>query len=277
MIRYCLIIVAAFLLSSPVAAQIPRAGGSGDTDYCASCHEALKGKAQAPVSQWRASVHAGKGRKCSICHGGDSSVNDRFRAKTREAKYIGKPDRRAVSEFCGRGECHAEALAQFKRGPHFQTARRIGEPSCSSCHGVHDVRRSSGGIINEKSCAACHPAEKAVEFAKTVSEIERGFTEVDRTIAFLKEKRAETETFEKRLRDVRSMYRQLVHIFSAHEMEFTVRLIKTEMASLNAETASKAGLVRRLDLLYLIMFGLGMAIIAWVLLYTAITYARRKR
>jgi len=46
---------------------------------------------------------------------------------------------------------------------------------------------------------------------------------------------------------------------------------------LKAEAASRAGLVRRLDLLYLIMFGLGMAIIAWVLLYTVITYARRKR
>ncbi|HPG52659.1 MAG TPA: hypothetical protein PLL11_18940, partial [Spirochaetota bacterium] len=66
-------------------------------------------------------------------------------------------------------------------------------------------------------------------------------------------------------------------VFSREDMETTQRIIMLEIASLDEETTTKVSSLQRMDLLYLVMLGFGLAIIAGVSIYSAVMYSRRKK
>jgi cytochrome c553 len=253
-------------------------GGGNETDYCVSCHEAEGNqRLKKPVDEWRKSVHATLGKKCSLCHGGDPTVNDKVKAKSKLANFMGKPPKKTISEFCGRDGCHVLALEQFKRGPHYETVQKSGEPGCSSCHGAHNIQRSSIDIITVDSCVSCHPAEYSKNIISVIAGIDRHFTAIDGNVNFITEKQGEVKNLKERINNARHLFHQFVHVFSKQEMETTRKILDMEMQSLDSETRMKVASIRRLDVLYLAMLVFGLAIVGGISTYSIVMYGKRKK
>jgi hypothetical protein len=247
-------------------------------DTCVSCHDAQAVDAlKKPVTEWRASVHSGPGKKCSLCHGGDPGAADKLAAHSVKANFTGKPAGKASPEFCGRAGCHSTALEQFRRGPHYPSVQKSGEPACTSCHGVHNVQRSSVEVISAKSCTACHQADYSRDMVKLITGIDKSIGAIDRSITILTDKHADVTGLQNRLSNARHMFHQFVHVFSRQDMEFTKKMLEMEIASLDMETKTKVSSIQRMDLLYYAMLALGLAIIVGILTYMLVMYGKRRK
>lgn len=264
--------VAGLRAEEPAGPQPP-----DEKDYCAGCHDGLAGRLKKPVAAWRASVHAGAGNRCSLCHGGNPAARDKARAHSLKDNFAGKPDKKLIAEFCGRAGCHATALEQFRRGPHYLSVQRTGEPGCVSCHGDHGIRRSSVDVMKAGSCAACHPAEYAKDMVGLISRFERGIDEIDENIGKLTDKHADPGKLQERFNNMRHMFHQFVHVFSREDMESTRKILEIEIASLDADTKSKVSNIRRMDVIYVVMLIFGLAIVIGISTYTIVMYGKRKK
>lgn len=277
------------ILASTILCCVLAAGGTAvqagerpapadEKDYCILCHESQdNGRLKNPVAAWRSSVHGAAGNRCETCHGGNPALNDKLLAHSLKSNFRGKPDRKKETEYCGREGCHVMATEQFMRGPHYTSVVKSGEPGCVTCHGAHNIQRTSIDVISEKSCSACHPADYSRDIVKLIGEIDRGIGRIDKNIAFLTEKRADVMDLQGRLNDTRHLFHQMVHVFSREEMETTKRIVMLEIASLEGESMAKVSSLQRMDMLYLVMLTVGLAIIAGVSVYTAVMYSRRKK
>lgn len=157
------------LPSSDSRSSIWRTNVSGT---CGKCH-------QAAFTAWRDSVHgeaAARGASgapvCTDCHG-----EHRILARTDPASPVYAAN--IARETCGR--CHADERLSRRYGLSVQKvaafessyhglALRAGRPSvanCSSCHGVHDIFRSSDprSRVHQanlpRTCGECHPGARA--------------------------------------------------------------------------------------------------------------------
>ncbi len=275
-----LVIILVTTIGGPLYAQDGKKNtGAGDEkNYCITCHEAEgKESLKKPVADWRKSVHAAAGKDCTACHGGDASVNDKIKAKSKLANFVGKPKKNVISEFCGRTGCHVLALDQFKRGPHYQTVLKTGEPGCASCHGTHNIQRSSINVITVESCTSCHPADYSKEIISVIAGIDKNFTAIQKNIQFITEKQGEVEKLQGRVNNARHLFHQLVHVFSKQDMESTKKILEMEMQSLDSETRIKVASIKRLDVLYLAMLIFGLAIVGGISTYSIIMYGKRRK
>lgn len=124
-------------------------------DGCVSCHAGLPQQAlSSPAAAFGTDVHNQRGFRCTDCHGGDPTAQDKARAKNRSKGYRGKPERAQIVATCAR--CHSDAALMRKFAPrqHVDQAaeyatsvhgKRLaaGDPNvatCVSCHGAHGVR-----------------------------------------------------------------------------------------------------------------------------------------
>jgi hypothetical protein len=248
-----------------------------EKDNCALCHESLDNdKLKKPVDEWSKSVHATAGKKCSYCHGGDPTTNDKAKAKSKQANFIGKPPKKAISEFCGREGCHVLALEQFRRGPHYQTVLKSGEPGCNSCHGTHNIQRSSIDVITVASCTACHPADYSKGIISTIAGIDRSFSAIYKNINYITEKQGEVKKLRERVNHARHLFHQFVHVFSHEDVETTKKILEMEIESLDSDTRMKVASIKRLDMLYIAMLVFGVAIVIGITTYSIIMYGKRK-
>lgn len=244
---------------------------------CYECHKDLQGKLQAPAMEWEKSIHGKSGKNCNICHGGNPSINDAKKSKAREFRFTGKPDRKMIPMFCGKGECHGTALLQFKKGPHFGSVQKKGEPNCVSCHGSHGIQRSSAGILTDKACAACHPAEYSRKLVGEIFKTEKEIEAINADIIYIQGKGVEVKDMEARLANIRHLFHQMVHIFSVEDMKYTGKIMDLEIKSAKAELFSKVSVTRRLDLLYVLTLSICLIIVLGFGIYTVIRLVRTKK
>lgn len=132
------------------------------TETCIGCH---KQKTPGIVGDWQLSKHAKSGIECSTCHGqGHMSAADTMKVSI------------PTPETCGM--CHAERVAQFKKGKHaaawaamkamptthyLPMALTEGMKGCGGCHKIglkseqeiKDLSRE-GHAFGVASCDACH-------------------------------------------------------------------------------------------------------------------------
>ncbi|MDY6935391.1 MAG: multiheme c-type cytochrome [Spirochaetota bacterium] len=221
-----------------------------ESNSCIDCHIKLKGKLRSVVLEWQRSVHAKKGNKCHICHGGNPNSSDKKLSKARDYDFIGRPKKDEIINFCGRSECHSKAFYQFKKSPHYQSVIDSGDPNCTSCHGKHNIQKSSIHIISDKTCSGCHSVEYSREIIDSIFKIENDINDIQKKIDYL----ASENTDVKELTNLHWMaihlFHQLVHVFSRDEMEFTKKILDLEVQSLKSALDTKIALVKRLKLLY---------------------------
>lgn len=247
-------------------------------DACIKCHEnQAERRLNQPVLDWMMSVHAVRGQSCNGCHGGNPEIFDEEKSKSKEYGFIGKPGKEQITDFCGRGGCHARELSEFKQGPHYQTVLETGLPSCVTCHGDHDVKQSSSDIIDNKNCSVCHGQERAREMLKTMKMIEFSIDAIQENIEYLDSKHANVDNLSSRLNRTRSLFHSYVHIFSREKVRSTQQIIQLEIQNLRSESLTLRRLAQRLDILYWAMLTLGIAISLYLMVYTILTLTRRRR
>lgn len=254
--------------------ELPKSADKGN--YCLQCHSVLSGRLSKPVSEWKKSVHAVAGNNCNLCHGGNPAVNNKLLAKGKKYHFIGKPNNKVITAFCGRGGCHETALKQFKRGPHYRSVLRSYHPNCTDCHGTHGIQRSSRDIITDKTCSSCHPVAYSKSIIKSITEIDTGIKDISNNLEYLRSKYVDIENLQERLDKARHLFHQLVHVFSSDEINYTKKIVELEIANLNSESKSRVTMARRLDFLYLTSLILGLIIVAGVLSYVIIMYSQRR-
>jgi hypothetical protein len=145
---------------------------------CFRCHQIIDDRRFSdPVREYVGDIHFEKGLGCVVCHGGDSTILDRRRAKDRTKGYIGVPDRRDIPQVCGR--CHSDArfmrrynpslrvdqVAEYATSVHGQRLFELGDgqvATCTSCHTAHSIRPPSDPTSSvhplrvAETCGECH-------------------------------------------------------------------------------------------------------------------------
>jgi hypothetical protein len=122
------------------------AGMTGPRQYLEDVH----GRARARGTNPRAPA-------CSDCHG---------------AHRAAVPTTTGIQMICG--NCHTMEYEYFQAGPHGDSLRLTGEPSCTSCHGYHGIEATGideiVGRIND-NCGQCHQTGgKAWEVGRKIDE-----------------------------------------------------------------------------------------------------------
>jgi hypothetical protein len=270
-----ILILISVLFFSIIAAAENKPDDKTSPDYCLECHSGLTGKLKTTVDDWEKSVHSTAEIGCSRCHGGDPAINDKLKAK-RTKNFIGRPGRAESIDFCGREGCHSSTISQLKRGPHYIAAAKKAYLNCVDCHGSHMVEKSSIQLIKVENCVQCHKADYSKQIIETVATIDKGIADTENLIAELKSKHADLSTIESRLSETRSMFHQLVHVFSNEDMNSTKKIIELDVENIASDSRLKLSQLKRLDILYLLMVTFTMAIVLGISAYTIIMYARRK-
>ncbi len=224
-----------------------------DKNLCYECHKGLKGKFKSVCPDWEKSVHSKKGTKCNICHGGNSSIFDAKRAKGKMYNFVGRPKKHQISKICGRIECHSGALAQFKSSPHYKSVQESGEPNCTSCHGFHDIQKTTINIMSEKACTGCHSSEYSKEIINSVLTIEKDLDNLQKSLDYLLEKEAaEVAEISLKVAETKLLFHQFVHTFSKDLMAFSEKIINLEIVALQDDLDKKTAVLKRIDLWYIL-------------------------
>jgi len=154
------------------------------SESCTTCHLEIGDERLAkPVKQFGEDIHSAKGFGCVACHGGDAKEAG-MEAMDPAKGYIGKPERRQITQVCGR--CHSDAqfmkrynpslrvdqVAEYATSVHGRRLRELGDPKvaiCVSCHPAHsikppaDPRSSVHPLRVAETCGRCHADAKYME------------------------------------------------------------------------------------------------------------------
>ncbi len=257
--------------------DIPDAKNSVKENSCVECHKKLEGALKAAVDDWEKSIHARRGKSCNICHGGNPHIDDERLSKSKKFRFIGKPGKVKVLDFCGRGDCHKTSLQQFEKGPHYTSVLKTGEPHCVSCHGDHNIQRSSKNILTDKKCSACHDIEYSKKIINSVFLIEAEIDEIDEKINLLKRKNADIKDVEDKFISIKHLFYQLVHVFSREDIEFTKKMVELEIKTLKDNLLTKISIVTRLEFLYFLSVGFSLVIIFAFAIYAIRFYGTSRK
>jgi hypothetical protein len=256
------------------ADDIPAALTSVRGNSCVECHEKLEGALRAAVDDWKKSIHYQLGNNCNICHGGNPDINDKRLSKSKEFYYFGKPLKKQIVALCVRGDCHSSSLYQFKKGPHYMSVLKTGEPNCVSCHGEHHIRTSSRYVLTDKTCSTCHDIEYSRPIVNSIFVIEDEFVDIDKKIEFLKEKNVDMRDVDDKISSVRHLFYQLVHVFATSDVLFTKKMVELELKSIKENLLTQIAIVKSLEFLYFLSVGFSLVIIVAFAIYAIRFYGR---
>ena len=150
-------------------------GTDPGVNTCAACHTSLEPEQQAVVEDWKASIHGQNGVGCADCHGGDPTSDRMGIAMSKDAGFIGKPDRQKTIMVCG--SCHSDPsvmkqyglptdeFSKYWTSVHGQQLLKANDTQvaiCTDCHGKHDIKKTSDPTAKvyttnvPELCASCH-------------------------------------------------------------------------------------------------------------------------
>ncbi|MBI4454368.1 MAG: cytochrome c3 family protein [Acidobacteria bacterium] len=155
-------------------------------DTCARCHadrQYLRGYKIATdvVDQYKASIHYETLTKkgdlsaptCNVCHGNHGAT---------------PPNVDSVANVCG--TCHSLTAEMFAKSPHQEAFASIGLAPCVTCHGNHDVMKTTDTMVGTDSkavCVNCHDSDSEgyKKAAQIRASLDRLREEVQRATAIL--------------------------------------------------------------------------------------------
>ena len=147
---------------------------------CVLCHTEITAIPHDPTGyQSSRDFATQKSESCTICHGEQAVVDDSVHAAARDAgnddaavcsdchdpHYATDPpiDHAEIPKTCR--TCHAEIYDQYEMSVHGSalTEGNPDVPTCTDCHGVHDVEGPANGsfhLFSPQVCADCHADEE---------------------------------------------------------------------------------------------------------------------
>ena len=146
-------------------------------DYCLACHEKPDLKMVLPSGQelsltidkaaFAKSMHGKKHMSCTACHP-DNQNRTQELAQTKAGKphdaFTGKTARELNRGVIQRGcaKCHEPIFKQYKESVHGKALleeSNLDVPSCTDCHGIHNIRDPETMLFRLDSpdtCSKCH-------------------------------------------------------------------------------------------------------------------------
>jgi nitrate/TMAO reductase-like tetraheme cytochrome c subunit len=182
----------------------------GETSACIQCHTSddMGPEMHEITRQWKDSWHAKNNISCHDCHGG--APEDASMSMMHQRGFKGSPKNIDVPEFCG--TCHIAILDNYLKSGHGQTFCDTAEgPSCTTCHGSHDIQPASMDIINEQLCSQCHTYERAKEMKQALFMVESKLNSINKDLQSLKLIGFSTEKQEKAFFRNHAEFRALFH------------------------------------------------------------------
>ncbi len=151
-----------------------------DTNTCLTCHLSLSDKKLRTVAeQYEESVHRDERIGCAGCHKGDPT-DPTVQAHDLGRGFIAHPKHDQIAAICG--SCHSNpgfirsfnaklpvdeyTLYQLSMHGKLTAAGDQGAPTCSDCHGIHNIQAPSSprSSVNRQNivnlCGGCHADKK---------------------------------------------------------------------------------------------------------------------
>ncbi|PKL37912.1 MAG: hypothetical protein CVV44_12140 [Spirochaetae bacterium HGW-Spirochaetae-1] len=100
---------------------------------------------------------------------------------------------------------------------------------------------------------------------------------IESDINFLLEKHAEIKDLPERLLALRKKADDLKNITDEKEIDSATQIVSLTVEKLEVELATKTALVKRMELLYIMMFTFGVAFIIGMVAYAVYMFSRRRR
>ena len=139
-------------------------------DFCFACHEKPALKMKLPGGQelglfidrriYSKAMHGRKQMSCTACHPG----NQVYPHEPFKGQVARELNRSIVQQRCA--ACHAELFAKYKESVHGKALLEEGNldvPSCTDCHGIHNMRDPETVLFRVDSpdtCSKCHSDAK---------------------------------------------------------------------------------------------------------------------
>lgn len=154
-----------------------------DANTCVTCHLSLPDRKLRQVAeQYMQSVHKDERIGCIACHKG-TSTDPTVQAHDRSAGFVVRPTHEQMAALCG--GCHEDPvfvrrfnaqlpvdqrkLYELSRHGKLALAGDAASPSCTDCHGVHDILpvASPNALSNRRRvvelCKNCHSDKKRMQ------------------------------------------------------------------------------------------------------------------
>ncbi len=167
------VLAAAIFISTAASALQIDIGKEKNT--CKYCHGAVAAKL-------KESVHAEYGLACVDCHGGDPTAPEKADSMNPAKGFTGKPTALQIPALCS--SCHSDyakmrqygiptdQFAAYSTSNHGISLLQKGNKDaaqCVSCHGSHDILKTSDSrspvysFNIPKTCGKCHSDKKIIE------------------------------------------------------------------------------------------------------------------
>ncbi len=222
----------AFVLVMVACLSLPALLLADDT-VCIQCHSGQSGSLEAPIAEWRTSIHAGNGISCHDCHGGDPTDFDM--AMDSERGFIGAPDYVDVPAFCGR--CHVGVFDAYRVGAHGEAIDE-GGAQCVVCHGNHAIQNASLDLINEDDCSQCHAYERAALIRLSLVETDTMIIAAERDLDRLYRLGFAVDDMQGSLFNQRNSFHRIFHGVEVERVRQETAGVQSELGKISEEVAA---------------------------------------
>jgi hypothetical protein len=109
-----------------------------------------------------------------------------------------------------------------------------------------------------------------------ISSIEKRFKAIDASMAYLKNKNVDINDIITLYTESESMFREVKYTSELKDYDMTLKFLSHRLSILEEKTLERVSLAKRMDLMYILMVGMGMVIIVGMSVYSIYMYSRRK-
>jgi hypothetical protein len=146
--------------------------------------------------------------------------------------FRGVPKEAEIPDFCGR--CHAGVKEDYLESAH-GAALGSGGPQCVTCHGSHEIRRTTLDLINRETCTACHEYGRADEIRNALTRTDETISGLENALERLHRIGIDTEALERRVFSIRNEFHRLFHSVNVERIrretsDFLDRLSEVEQS-----------------------------------------------
>jgi hypothetical protein len=244
----------------------PWAIAKGEISACIQCHTSDEmGPEMLEITrQWKESFHAKHNISCHDCHGG--APEDASMSMMHQRGFKGSPKDIDIPEFCG--TCHIAILNSYLKSGHGKTFSDTADgPSCTTCHGSHNIQQANMDIVNEQLCGQCHTYERAQEMKQALFMVENKLGSVEKNLGRLKLLGINIDDQEKAFYRNHAEFRTLFHSIDVDAVRtksghYTQKL---EIIERDIRQSFKQLQFRRNFFAYLFLIFIGLSIVAFLL------------
>ena len=119
-------------------------------------------------------------------------------------------------------------------------------------------------------------AEQVRNNANDISTFEKRFKAVDESMKFLKNKNIDNNDLITLYTDTEALLRDIKYASEIKDYDLTVKFLSHKLSILEDKSLERVSLVKRMDLMYMLMVIMGMTIIIGMSIFSIYMYSRRK-